>query len=699
MQLMNEDAASAKGSDGFEPPKYLVSLIAAVNDGAKAAQGGALFFALVGVYLVATAFSASDEDLLRGRTVTISQIGANLPVSFTFAIAPFVFVFLHIYTLARYDMLAANVRQFLRELQQTVPLKADRERCRQLLANVEFIQILVAPRGSRQSSLIWRWLVWVVVAIFPVFALLLVQINALRYQSQLITWLQRLGLLFDLYALVWFFRRNPLDGTVRQRESSLAEARGWAKLLWLPAIVMGLNLVYLNVVPATADVGLVRSGGRPEATWEYLTRLFCQPLDAVLCPSLKWGCRYLRADHRTLVDHVWNDKAMADLRRDNADQAKLSAIEGLVLRDRSLRFAALDESSLFAADLIGADLRRASLVYARLPGAKLSEAQLQSADLSGAGLQGANLNRAELQATDLRGVQLQSADLHGARLQGADLEGADLTVADLLCAYLRFARLQGANLKGAALPGANLTAAQLQGADLSGAELWVADLSETDLRGADLSQTFLQGADLSKTQLQGANLNGAQLWRANFATETDLGLSDLRKANFTTQLTDNEIKDLRAALDAVREAGSKKATQKRLDGLPAAVQSVVQPRFRASPEERVLVSNSKDPVFALIPVEWLTESPERPYSSRLADLLAGKLASGNPIIASKIAARTFDEIRHSGTPWPYTDVACRLLAEAAAEKVELEEQSMDELSGALRDQKIECEFAKPAAPN
>jgi hypothetical protein len=110
-----------------------------------------------------------------------------------------------------------------------------------------------------------------VVAIFPVFVLLLVQINALRYQSQLITWLQRLGQLFDLYALVWFFRRNPLDGSALQRESSPAGARGWAKLLWLPAIVLGLNLVYLNVVPAAADSRLVRYEGRSEATWGYLT--------------------------------------------------------------------------------------------------------------------------------------------------------------------------------------------------------------------------------------------------------------------------------------------------------------------------------------------------------------------------------------------------------------------------------------------
>src|SRR5215472_4678615 len=136
------------GTDAFEPPKYLANLIAAVNEGAKAAQASARFFALVGLYLLATAFSASDEDLLLGRAVTISQIGASLPVSFSFAIAPLVFVFLHVYTLVRYDMLAGNVRQFLRELRESVPLEPDRERCRQLLANVEFVAALTTPRGS-----------------------------------------------------------------------------------------------------------------------------------------------------------------------------------------------------------------------------------------------------------------------------------------------------------------------------------------------------------------------------------------------------------------------------------------------------------------------------------------------------------------------------------------------------------------------
>jgi uncharacterized protein YjbI with pentapeptide repeats len=523
---------NTKRSDGFEPPKYLASLIAAINDGAKAAQGGALLFALVGVYLLATAFSASDEDLLRGRTVTISQIGATLPVNFSFAIAPFVFIFLHIYTLARYDMLAANVRQFLGELHRTVLLETDRERCRQLLANVEFIQALTATPGSRLYSSVWQWLVRAMIGVFPVVVLLLVQINALRYQSELITRVQQFGVLRDLAALVWFFHRAPLVGSAPQRESRLAEARRRAKLVCLPAIVMGLNLVYMNVVPAEADAQLVRFNGRlntseesalgflpinrwPKTTWEYLAGVLRQPLDGALCPSLNWGCRYLRVDHRTLVDHVWDDKAMTDLRRSGADQAKLAAIEGLVLRDRSLRFAVLDGSSLFAADLIGADLRQASLVRARLPGAKLFgyATLLQGLDLTGAQLQGANLNWTQLQGAKLGGAQLQGAGLTGARLRGAtlheaQLQDAGLAQAGLEGADLTGAQLQGAFLRGAQLPGAHLDGAQLQGADFAGAQLLGATLHEAQLQGA-----YRRGAELQGAELDGAKLQGSLLGR------------------------------------------------------------------------------------------------------------------------------------------------------------------------------------------
>lgn len=114
--------------DAFELPKYLSSLIAAINDGAKSAQAGAIAFTLIGLFLVATAFSVTDEDLLLQHTTPISQIGVQLPVVFSLAIMPAVLLFVHIYTLIRYDMLAANLHQFRDELRETVPATADRER-------------------------------------------------------------------------------------------------------------------------------------------------------------------------------------------------------------------------------------------------------------------------------------------------------------------------------------------------------------------------------------------------------------------------------------------------------------------------------------------------------------------------------------------------------------------------------------------
>jgi hypothetical protein len=139
--------------EAFEPPKYITSLIAAVNDGAKSAQLGALAFTAIGLFLLATAFSATDEDLLLNRALTISQLGgAAVPVVFAFGLAPAVFVAVHFYTLIRYDMLEGNIRRFVGDLAVTVPSEVDRDRCRQLLANVEFVNARAMRRGRAHRA-------------------------------------------------------------------------------------------------------------------------------------------------------------------------------------------------------------------------------------------------------------------------------------------------------------------------------------------------------------------------------------------------------------------------------------------------------------------------------------------------------------------------------------------------------------------
>ncbi len=590
----------------FEPPKYLTSLIAAINDGAKLAQSGALVFALVGIYLLATAFSATDEDLLRGRAVTISQIGASLPPAVSFAIAPLVFVFLHIYTLARYHMLAANVRQFLGEIQISVASETDRERCRQLLANVEFVQALIAPRDSPLYSFMWRLLVYMVIAVFPILVLLLVQINALRYQSYHILWVQQSGLVIDLSALVWFFSCNslkkpkPLIAT-RMRLRHLADPLRPAShcsggistetspgtragpfvwiltrsmrslgLLWLPVVIFGVNVAYFGIVRPDKDVQKVHYVQtrvvRGETWTQYLVDAFYEynPLDVLSCPQLRWGCRYLRLDHLTLVDHVLDERAIEELGGwgrprtsnslensggpvNNSNQVPnknkpnpltensnaLTAIQGLVLRDRLLRFVSLEESLFYNADLTNADLSGAQLRSAQLSGARLEDAILTNA----------NLQDANLEATQLRGVELKKTNLQDADLVGAQLQGADLKNRPLLAARLSEAILTGADLRETQLQGADLRLAQLQVSDLRGAQLW-----GTDLRGAQLQDADLRGAKLLGTKFGPAEVQCHDDKPPICPPKTNLEFSDLRNIDFGP-LTDPEKSKFKNVID------------------------------------------------------------------------------------------------------------------------------------------------------
>ena len=385
--------------DAFEPPRYLASLIAAVNDGAKSAQTGVLGFTLVGLYLLATAFSTTDEDLLLQHTMSVSQIGVQVPVIFSLAIAPAVFLFLHTYTLIRYDMLAINLRQFQTEASSL--RKEDQERCRQLLANVEFIQVRTAPRDSPLYSRVYRLIAWLLLAGFPVGTLIAVQVSSLRYQSNAVIRTQQVCIGLDLLLLAWFFYRQH-----RRREpSGNAPWLSWVNyciaLLATIGVILGAELLYLKVPgadektrhesPVLFAAPTVRSGA---PVWSEVYR---QPLDLGLCPALHWGCRYLTVDHRTLVGHVWNTQAITELRSakpgEQGDVNKsLAGIEGVFLRDRDLPFADFEESRLYAADMIGADLSGADLIKANLSGAKLGRAYLAGAYLAGANLSGADLS-------------------------------------------------------------------------------------------------------------------------------------------------------------------------------------------------------------------------------------------------------------------------------------------------------------------
>jgi len=474
----------------FDPPPYIGKLISAINDGAKSAQLGAVAFVFIGLFLLATSFSATDEDLLIGKSITISQLGGvTVPVVLSFGFMPAIFLALHLYTLIRFDLLMQNLRHFEAELRAHVPLQRDRDRCLQLLANTEFIQAAVQP----EASFVFRWTYRFMLAVFPVAVLLLVQLGSLRLQSHVVNIVHHITILLDILLLIWFFRRkNPSEDSV---------------LLWLfkrgrfllPVAVPWFNFAWCQV--PSAEETTVGAGRQARSVSEALQ----QPVDLLLCPHGGLGCRYLSVPGRTLVGKVWDNRTFVELRAgEELNAIRRAAFEPLVLQGKPLRFANLSGSQFFNVDLSRADLRGARLNGARMPQAKLDGAQLQGASLVQAQLQGAGLFRAQLQGASLNKAQLQGASLILAKLQGA---------------WLDEAQLQGAMLAEAQLQGASLLWAQLQGASLARAEL----------QGASLEVARLQGASLDGAQLQGALITRAQIWRmwAPGAALADAQLRDL----------------------------------------------------------------------------------------------------------------------------------------------------------------------------
>ncbi|MBK8174615.1 MAG: pentapeptide repeat-containing protein [Rhodospirillales bacterium] len=473
---------------GFEPPAYIASLIASINDGAKAAQTGGLFVLAIAVYLTATVIATSDEVLLRGTSVEFSQLGVKIPVLASYALAPLLFLFLHVHTLIRYDMLAENLRLLDQEMRSSLAREPDRERCRQLLANVEFIQYWSSSHGSTLHSRLYKIVVWVMLVVVPVLVFLATQISFLRYQNPFVTYVVHFGCLaLDLSALVYFWYRQD------RRKQDWRSAGRWRAMIrnGLPAaLLFAFAAVYLGIPPPDSTTTGPEAEGKPHG-WRY------HPLDNTICPfmgQLGWGCRHLKLDHRLLVAERPDGEVLYELRTGSADLAKLLIrVEALFLRGRNFRFADFEESEFFDADFSGADLRGASL----------------------------------------RRASLQGAHLLAANMQGANLQGA---------------QMQGANLQGAQMQGADLTVARMQGADLTGAELQNARLGSANMQGAILLEAQMQGAALGSTQMQATDLRGANFEGAIFDEVTNVSLADMRNIDITDPLPRVEIEPGRPAL-------------------------------------------------------------------------------------------------------------------------------------------------------
>ncbi len=488
--------AGARPADGTR----IEQLQAAATSAAELARASYLTFLLFGFYLAIIFAGTDHEQLLRATPIRLPILEVELPLMGFYWVAPGLFLVAHLNLLIQLQLLAGSLHRLDREIERLPAGEQGDARAR--MFPFAFAHMLIGRQHDRVEQRLLAWVVWITMVLFPLAVLLLGQIRFLPYHSAATTWCHRLLVTFDLL-LLWLYWPRILDRE-HERRSLLAwlghrlNPLRWPGMTWRALRVWRIAQPQLQVLRSLTALTLLLAWLAVTVPEELLAKM---AVDRMIGPdgSPPLIARNLLLDNAKLLRTRPHPELIEQLGGEKAAFAKYG--EGLVLKERDLRFARFNFADLRKADFVGAQLHGAQLGGAKLLGARLQGAQLQGAHLWLAQLQGAHLMLAPLQGASLASAQLQGANLREAQLQGASLASA---------------QLQGASLRNAQLQGASLRNAQLQGADLQGARL--------------------QGADLRGAQLQGTDLRQANLWRALVDGDAPLRArwqhADLRRMSF-----------------------------------------------------------------------------------------------------------------------------------------------------------------------
>jgi uncharacterized protein YjbI with pentapeptide repeats len=479
-----------------------------VEDAASVSGGLWLSYLSALSYVTAAANTVTLEDLLLERPVKLPFFNVETPLVGFFALASFVVLMIHAYALMHFFILGKKTSRFHNELRRQIPdgdmqsrksgavpgraNKEIRDKLRWVLPSNIFVQTLAGPPELRHGlyGMMQTLISLTTLVVFPIFVLLLLQIQFLPFHDTRITWAQRGALFLDI-VLLWRLRPpilSDLSAEISSRARILSRAlRGFGLAV---AIGMSIGAVWFATVIATIP------GEWQETAFAKLDRP-------------RWQISYLEAGEQKTKLVSTHELLFAGEVDITTRRRKSLFSNTLVLQGFNLYEALkIDDPKKLAWKEHVFDLRARHLEQAVFDGADLTKT-----DLTGASLDGASLQKAQLQGASLDEAQLQGASLVEATLQGASLEGAQLQGASLA-----HAQLQGASLSETGLQGASLDYADLQAAILNFARLQGASLDMVDLQGASLFAADLRAASFAYAQMQGALLVGVM--RANNVTST-----------------------------------------------------------------------------------------------------------------------------------------------------------------------------------
>jgi uncharacterized protein YjbI with pentapeptide repeats len=580
------------------------ALLAAANSASERLAGQHMAFMAVCVYVLVIVFGTTDLDLLIGRGVKLPVINVDVPIAGFYAFAPFLVVLVHFNLLLQLQLLSRELFAFAAAVPEEEVFGGLRDR----LHTFPYTYFLVGKLSILMQRLIGV-MVSITMLLLPLITLIALQFWFLAYQSEPVTWLQRIALWIDIavVTILWPIILDPQDNwrrywrdivttlVPRRRvwiafgvlllghllfsfsaagEKSQAThlplhtvsfALGYALVLLSPPLLILLS-AWKNVprlrklhfcVLFLLVVGLVAASiGLRTDQW-IIAAIFAVPWLFVPL-AMFWHPQSPRGSLGLLLTLYLGPLLPLTLHVDGERiEQILLHIQGLPHGSTTLSSFLTERRRLDLTEqvLLAKPASPATLLLVHSGEGEKALHQTEPIDINHRKLRNAHLFKAiligaNLRETDIQGAYLMEAHLQGARLYGASLQDAVLGKTNLQHVGLGRADLQSAYLGDAHLQGADLPDAQLQGADLQGAQLLGANLKNACLQGAILSRAQLQGADLQGADLQGADLRDADLRGA------DLRGTHLQGANLSrAQLYGATIEGRDEALVDARTVG------------------------------------------------------------------------------------------------------------------------------------------------
>jgi len=565
------------------------ALLASANSASERMAGQHVAFMAVCVYVLVIVFGTTDLDLLMGRGVKLPVVNVDVPIVGFYTFAPYLVVLVHFNLLLQLQLLSRELFAF----DAVAPYEEGIGGLRDRLHTFPYTYYLVG-----RPNLLVRRLVGLMVSItlmlLPFATLIALQLWFLAYQSEAVTWLQRIAIWIDVVLVViiwplildprddWYaYWRGILNAHIPRRSVWIAfgllllgqmlfsfSAAGEEKFLFGQTSAFTIGCVLLLLSPPTL-IMLCGWKRLSPVRKSYFSLLFLLVAGIIF---VSVGLQKVETVKATIFAVPWLVVPLAMFWHPQAPRGSLAllltiymgALLPLALHvdgertERILLWAqGMPHGSTVMSGLLG-EVRWLNLNEQVLL-AKPASPEMLTFVRAGEGekalqqtepinIKNRNLRHATMYETILIGATLREAHLLGAYLKKAHLQGASLWNASLQDAVFREADLQGATLNdadlqsadlgSAHLQGADLRKAALQGADLGGAHLLGADLNEAHLQGANLSKAHLLGANLAKADLRGADLSGADLQGADLS-EAQLQGADLSRANLYAARIDN----------------------------------------------------------------------------------------------------------------------------------------------------------------